>query len=164
MNEIASILQAFNEQGVKYLIAGGVAVVLHGYTRATGDLDLLIELDSENIKQCIQILMDHNYQPRLPLDPFIFADSNIRKNWVEEKGMEVFSFFHRLKPVFGIDIFAKYPLEKTPDFDNPTKRKLAEIQVNVCPLEDLILMKQKANRSKDLQDIEALKNILDKRK
>ena len=33
------VLKALNEAGVRYVIVGGVAVVLHGHLRATADLD-----------------------------------------------------------------------------------------------------------------------------
>lgn len=38
------ILKALEAAEVRYLIVGGVAVNLHGYTRFTKDLDLLIDL------------------------------------------------------------------------------------------------------------------------
>jgi len=34
------VLKILNDAGVRYLIVGGVAVVLHGFLRTTGDLDL----------------------------------------------------------------------------------------------------------------------------
>ena len=36
---IETVLTALNAAHVRYLIAGGVAVVLHGHLRATADLD-----------------------------------------------------------------------------------------------------------------------------
>ncbi len=46
------VFKALNKAKVKYVVAGGVAVVLHGYMRATGDLDLIVFLDQENLLQC----------------------------------------------------------------------------------------------------------------
>ncbi|MEX1311252.1 MAG: hypothetical protein AB1Z65_12585 [Candidatus Sulfomarinibacteraceae bacterium] len=34
------VLKALNDAGVRYLVVGGVAVVLHGHLRTTGDLVL----------------------------------------------------------------------------------------------------------------------------
>ena len=46
MNYEASrkILKAFEDEGVRYLVFGGVAVNLHGLPRFTEDLDVFIEL------------------------------------------------------------------------------------------------------------------------
>mgnify|MGYP001575865638 CR=1 FL=1 len=37
-----------NERHVKYLLVGGYAVTYHGYTRATGDIDIWVLSDLEN--------------------------------------------------------------------------------------------------------------------
>lgn len=42
------IISLFNDEGVKYLLIGGYAVIAHGYARTTGDLDLWIEPSNEN--------------------------------------------------------------------------------------------------------------------
>jgi hypothetical protein len=44
------ILAAFEEEGVRYLIFGGVAMNLHGLPRFTEDLDVFIEPTRENVE------------------------------------------------------------------------------------------------------------------
>lgn len=39
------MLSALNATGVRYLVVGGVAVVLHGHLRTTADLDLVVSLE-----------------------------------------------------------------------------------------------------------------------
>lgn len=39
VHPIEQVLGALNGAGVRYLIVGGVAVVLHGHLRTTADLD-----------------------------------------------------------------------------------------------------------------------------
>ena len=46
---LRAILHALNHNNIRYLIAGGVAVNIHGYQRMTQDLDLVIQLIPENI-------------------------------------------------------------------------------------------------------------------
>lgn len=36
------IFRAFHDHGLDYAVIGGIAVNLHGYMRATGDLDIII--------------------------------------------------------------------------------------------------------------------------
>jgi len=43
--ELQTIAAALNDADVNYLIAGGLAVVAHGYVRVTMDVDLVIDFD-----------------------------------------------------------------------------------------------------------------------
>lgn len=40
--ELSAIVDALDAQGIPYAVCGGYAVMLHGYPRATYDLDLLV--------------------------------------------------------------------------------------------------------------------------
>jgi len=55
-DQLRSVLQAFQEEDVRYLIAGGLAVVAHGYGRLTMDVNVAIALDSGNIKRAWRAL------------------------------------------------------------------------------------------------------------
>ena len=48
--EIVNIWQKLKENNVRYLTIGGLAVNIYGYTRNTGDIDLLIDDTIENRK------------------------------------------------------------------------------------------------------------------
>ena len=49
--EIVRVCEALNNEGVKYLVVGGCAVILHGYYRTTNDIDLLVDSSIENIRR-----------------------------------------------------------------------------------------------------------------
>ena len=49
--EIVRVCEALNNEGVKYVLVGGCAVVLHGYYRTTHDIDLLVDSSVENIRR-----------------------------------------------------------------------------------------------------------------
>jgi hypothetical protein len=83
--EAVEFLSLLNKNKVKYLIIGGVAVNIHGYTRATGDLDIWYKPSNENFDQLIKSIQDFGFDIspigklehyelkgfiRLPLDPF----------------------------------------------------------------------------------------------
>lgn len=36
-----AVYKSLNSHGVKYLVIGGVALILHGYPRATADVDII---------------------------------------------------------------------------------------------------------------------------
>ncbi|MBA3317825.1 MAG: tetratricopeptide repeat protein, partial [Gemmatimonadales bacterium] len=44
MLPLESLFKALNEEGGRYVLVGGLAVVLHGHLRATGDIDLVVDL------------------------------------------------------------------------------------------------------------------------
>jgi len=49
--EIIRVCKALNSEGVKYVVVGGCAVILHGYYRTTHDIDLLVDSSIENIRR-----------------------------------------------------------------------------------------------------------------
>ena len=85
------IVGALNASGVRYLVAGGLAVVAHGYVRFTADVDVIFDLAPENVTRAIDALERLGYQPRAPVPFRDFADPQKREGWVREKGLTVFS-------------------------------------------------------------------------
>ena len=73
IGDIEELLNALNAEGVRYLVVGGVAVVLHGYTRATFDLDLVINLESSNLERALQVLASRGFRPRPPVPGLVSA-------------------------------------------------------------------------------------------
>jgi len=49
--DLISLCRSLNEANVRYVLIGGFAVVLHGYTRSTKDIDLLVDPSQENIRR-----------------------------------------------------------------------------------------------------------------
>lgn len=54
MNPFGPIFRALNEAEVRYVIVGGLATVLHGHTRLTLDIDLVVDLEPSEAKKAIQ--------------------------------------------------------------------------------------------------------------
>ena len=57
----AQICQALNAAGARYLVIGGIACILHGYVRATTDLDVLIERSPDNAERVLEGLAKTGY-------------------------------------------------------------------------------------------------------
>jgi predicted nucleotidyltransferase len=57
----AQVCQALNRSGAKYLVIGGVACILHGYARATDDVDILIERTKANAERVLAALARVGY-------------------------------------------------------------------------------------------------------
>jgi hypothetical protein len=58
IGEIERLLMELSAAGVRYLVVGGVAVVLHGYIRSTLDLDLVIDLDADNVDRARRVFRE----------------------------------------------------------------------------------------------------------
>ena len=154
--------EVFTELGkskVRYVVAGGVALVLHGVVRLTGDLDLLVELSASNLKRFASVMDRLGYQPKVPVKIADFISVETREKWIKEKGMRVFSFFHPKKKAELIDVFVEEPIP----FDEVDKeKKEVEVQgitIPIISVRHLKALKQMAGRPQDLADIHALEEL-----
>ena len=50
LDDIVSLCRALNAEGVRYVIIGGVAVILQGALRGTKDVDMLVDPDEANVR------------------------------------------------------------------------------------------------------------------
>ena len=159
MSLFLPVIDAFNREKVAYVIVGGLAVVLHGHARLTADVDLVIGLDEANASKAVEIVSRLGYRPRAPVDPKGFADSKTRTSWIKDKGLIVFSFHKNDYPMIGIDFFVNYPMEFKGLLACSVIKDLGKIPVRICSIEELIEMKRKAGRPKDLEDVRILEMI-----
>ncbi len=58
---IIRVINALNESTIKYVIVGGVALILTGRTRTTIDLDLIIENRKDKVNRLIHALEQQNF-------------------------------------------------------------------------------------------------------
>lgn len=153
------LARALNKGNIKYAVAGGVAVVLHGFTRFTADLDLIVELSEENLDKFFDIMHGLGYRPRIPVKKEEFRDKRKRQEWIDKKGMIVFSFFHIKDHLKIVDMFVTEPIKFS-----EIEKDIERIEVNrvkVCTISNRHLrrLKSLANRPQDLLDIANLKEI-----
>jgi hypothetical protein len=99
------------------------------------------------------------YKPKPPVKAEDFIDPMNRKRWKEEKGMEVFSFYHPTMPINLIDVFVDEPIR----FDEIEKEivifKARDIEIPVISIKHLKILKRIANRPQDIADIEAIEDL-----
>ena len=51
LEDLVSLCKALNAEGVRYVLIGGFAVILHGFVRATKDVDLLVDASIQNVQR-----------------------------------------------------------------------------------------------------------------
>lgn len=62
VEDLVRICRALNEAGARYLLIGGFAVIAHGGSRTTKDIDFLIDASPSNValvKRALRVLEDH---------------------------------------------------------------------------------------------------------
>lgn len=153
------IFEALNARGVRYLIAGGFAVVLHGYARLTVDLDLVVDLAPAEARKAVATLTGLGFRPRLPVEPEAFADPQQRRQWSEQRGVRVFAMFDPTEPLREIDLFIDEPAPFEELWARSLEVSLGTTTVRVVGRDDLIEMKRRAGRPRDLEDIAALEEL-----
>lgn len=153
------VFRTLNNHKVRYLVSGGVAVVLHGVLRFTADLDLIVDFEPGNLNRLLLALDESGYKPKLPVRASDFLDPANRKLWTEEKNMIVFSFYNREAPHKMIDIFVE---ELIPFNTLDIAKKIVSaggIDIPVVSLQHLVELKKLANRRQDLSDIDSLEEL-----
>jgi hypothetical protein len=155
-SELLKVFAALEQADVRYLVVGGVAVVLHGHLRVTADLDLVVDLTTDNLRRALSVFAALGYRPRAPVPLDQFADKVIRESWIAEKGLTVFSLWSPEAPGTEIDIFVQEPFTFGPTYDRATEVELSGVRVSVLALPDLLALKRAAGRRKDLDDVDAL--------
>jgi predicted nucleotidyltransferase len=160
VRSIEAIVRALNDAGVRYLIAGGVAVVAHGYVRYTAHLDLILELSEVNLRPAVAALAGLGYRPTAPVPLEAFADAATRTDWIRTKGLTVLSLHSPEHPKTVIDLFVEEPFDFGKAFASLARMEVAAgLPATFVGLDDLLLLKRQAGRPKDQIDIEHLEKI-----
>ena len=143
-NDFREFLHALNEQEVEYILVGGFAVILHGYQRVTGDMDIWVNRTEENYIR-IKAAFDQFGMPLFDMS---------RENFLFEKSMDVFRFGRRpnaidiMLSVKGLQFSECFEIAKWFEDDG--------LQIKVLHINHLRHAKKEAGRFKDFDDLEHL--------
>jgi hypothetical protein len=153
------LLEALAASGTRFVVVGGVAVVLHGHPRFTADLDVALDLTADDPRRAVEALTALGLAPLLPVPASDFADPEIRARWVATRHLIVFTLADPDDPFRRVDIFAEDPIPFEGLWERAQQMQLGTISVRVAAIDDLIAMKRAAGRTQDLADVEALERI-----
>ena len=144
-HELALIASALREEGIEYALCGGVAVAIHGYPRATQDLDLLVrEYDLERIKASMAKV------------GFTFSAGMIPFDVGKETERRVFRVSKTMgKDFLSVDLILVAPFLEDVWADRETYQ-IGDQEIPVVSLEGLKKMKRIAGRPQDLADLHHL--------
>jgi hypothetical protein len=153
------VFLALGERKVRYMVVGGVALVLHGAVRLTVDLDLMVALDERNLEKFIAAMTSCGYRPKLPVPASDFVRKEIRERWISTKNMKVFSFFHPRRPFEIVDVFVDEPVPFRRTYARRETVKAGALSIPVVSRGDLIALKKLSARPQDLEDIKMLREL-----
>ena len=142
--DFLEFLELLEKHKVDFLLVGGYAVVLHGYIRSTGDMDLWIERTNENYQKLKKVYLDFS-APIFPEEQFSNPIFNVWGIGVEPSKIEI------LTQVDGLLFDESYKKRKY--------FKVDKLQIPYIDFEDLIKNKLASGRYKDLADIEQLNKL-----
>lgn len=161
MGNFEKIFRSLNKAKIRYLVVGGVAVNIYGYPRFTGDLDILLLLEKDNLEKMENVMDELGYKTRLPVDIKELQDHKQVKKWLKEKNMTAFVFFPSGENFLMIDVLVEDSLKFQEAEENKVIKKFDDVKIPVIAIDKLIKMKKKAKRPKDLEDIDILKHLTD---
>jgi predicted nucleotidyltransferase len=140
--DFSEFLRLLAEAGVEYLIVGGYAVAYHGHPRATGDMDIWIQMSDQNARRIEKVLKAFGFNlPELSAGLFTMPDQVIRMGNPPLR-IEI------LTTIDGVDFSDCYERRINADLDG--------VPVQLIALEDLKKNKRAAARPQDLSDLERL--------
>lgn len=154
-----NVFRSLQKQNIRYAVAGGVALVLHGVVRFTADLDLIVDLEQENLGRFVQAVTELGYRPRNPVKAGDLLDPAVREQWKREKDMTVFSFVDPSQPMTLIDVFIEEKIPFREVMQELVQMEARGIMIPVVSQRHLKRLKKAAGRPQDLADIEALEAL-----
>jgi len=145
LDELSQLISALEDGGIEYAVCGGLALAIHGFVRATLDIDILIQ--AESLEKAYKIGAENGFDIR-------GLDISFKERAVEIRRV---SKIDDNGEVLSLDL-----LLVTPQVQDiwETKEKVDFLgnQLSVVSREGLIKMKTLAGRPQDLADIERLEN------
>ncbi|MDP9042315.1 MAG: hypothetical protein M3N30_10065 [Bacteroidota bacterium] len=140
--DFRDFISALNDTNVKYILVGGYSVILHGYSRTTGDMDIWVDRTAENYSKLL--LAFHQF--KMPV--FDMTEDN----FLHHPDWDVFTFG---TPPVAIDLMVKI---KGLDFEKSYADSVlfddGDLKIRTIHKSDLIEAKKSTARPKDLNDLE----------
>lgn len=141
--DTASLLRSLNARNVRYVVIGAAAFPVHGYARATLDIDIFIEPTRDNAARARDALADVGYD----LSDVSTDDLLTKKLLIRQYALET-----DLHPFVAGATFEQV-------WRNRVEGTVGGTPASFASLEDLIAMKRAAGRRKDEEDLRVLLEI-----
>ncbi len=135
-----SLLQSLNAHKVRYVVIGATAFPVHGYARATLDIDIFIAPTPSNARRTLSALRAFGYD----VSDITEVDLLTKKLLIRQYALET-----DIHPFVAGVTFATV-------WRNRVRSRIGKAAAGFASLNDLIRMKRAAGRPKDREDLRVL--------
>jgi hypothetical protein len=153
------LFKALQAGDVRYVVVGGLAVNLHGVSRLTMDVDLIIALDGENLSRFATVAQRLGLKPVVPVTLADLGDPTKVRSWIVEKHMLAFALRPPGRADPTIDLLMQPSVAFADAYARRVEKDLGGIRVPIACVDDLIALKTGTGRLKDESDIAALRTL-----
>jgi hypothetical protein len=136
-------LQLLNTHDVKYLLIGGYAVAIHGYVRATNDIDIWVLVSKTNEEKLRHVFKEFGYEDAA--NTFTLSFGQMYRMGLPPYRIEVCT------DISGVSFEECYP--------HCVKVTVEDLEIPVIDLANLRKNKAASGRDKDLLDLKNLPNL-----
>jgi hypothetical protein len=145
-SDYEDLLREFVEGGVSFVLIGGWAVAVHGYPRATDDMDLFVEANEDNAARVFAALQRFG----APL-----AQHGVTAELFAREG---YGYRIGRKPLLIEVLTAIDGVAFAEASRSTVEVRVSDFKVPVIGRAALVRNKEAAGRAKDLADLEALRS------
>ena len=135
----ADVFDVLEREGVRYVVVGGVAMVLRGCERETTDLDVVVDRSPPEAERALRALLSLGFVPTLPLG---LGEVTVLP-MLDREGRR-------------IDVFARFRIPFDELWEGAELLPLAGGGARVASVADLVREKSLRGGPRDLADVEAL--------
>ena len=141
MLELQAMMRTLNRKKVRYLLAGGLAGILHGVPRTTVDVDIMIDPGPKNVSAAVKVLEGLGLVPDTDIVEDILGMGGT--TFTNDRQVDVIT-----SPVLG-------------SFDHLWKRRQTftykGVKIPVISLDDHRATLRKLRRKRDIEDLRFLR-------
>lgn len=145
LSEFERLVAALDRSGIDYAVCGGLALTIHGFPRATFDIDILIE--PQSFENALALAAEFGFDIR-------GLDLSFKENAVEIRRV---SKIDDAGEVLPIDFLLVTP-QVVDVWETREKLDWENKDLWIVSLDGLIKMKELAGRAKDLIDLDRIRN------
>lgn len=148
MNTFESLLETLCAKRIRFLLVGGLAVELCGFTRTTLDVDILVDDTPDNLQLLLETLKQFGEGTASELNPDDFTPSEGCIRIIED---------------FPLDIFTRMSGRTYGDLLSYSETyTLRSVELKYVGVDGLLLLKSGSVRAKDQIDVLELRKIKDR--
>jgi predicted nucleotidyltransferase len=141
--DIESLLRSLNDHSVEYVVIGATAFPVHGYARATLDVDIFIRATLQNVQRIRRALTSFGYDLAEVTDDELLTKKILIRQYLVETDIHPFA-----RGVTFDEVWSKRVHDR-----------VGQTTTAFASLDDLIRMKEAAGRPKDIEDLRVLRRL-----